>query len=105
MSNKKERTILDHVGMMMAAAAAIALVLFYIKGLWTDSYTFPEYRRSIVFIASAYLFTVSYLSKRKGPSILFALIALLYNPLSISFFVKGWFFIDILATGIFIFVR
>ena len=105
MTAKREYTILDHVGMLMAASAAVALILFYIKGMWTDSYTFPEYRRSIVFIAALYMFTVSYLHKRRPQTIAFAAIALLYNPLSISFFVKGWQVIDILTAVIFVFVR
>ncbi len=105
MQPKKERNILDHVALLLAIPAAVALLLFYIKGAWTASYAFPEYRRSIIFVAALYITIVSYLNKRSVPFWTFLAVAVLYNPLSVSFFSKGWVFLDIFAMIAFIFLR
>lgn len=110
-TEKQHRTILDHVGVFMAVCAAIALVLYYIKGLPLASGVFIEYhRRDMVFIAAFYLFIVSMLAKRKGQSYAFFAVAVLYNPL-ISFVDQGWFanriwlVLDCIAMLTFMFVR
>jgi hypothetical protein len=105
MPARRERNILDHVGLFMSICAATALMLFYVQGSWTNSYTFPEYRRSVIFIAAMYMLTVSYINKRRLPLLAFLGVAILYNPLFVGFFSRGWLFLDILSILVFILVR
>ena len=106
MSEKKSKTILDHLAYILGVVAAIIILLSFIKEETEWSYKFYVYRRSIVFISAVYIASIAYINKKEWYLWSFLAIAVLFNPfVSIKLANETWRIIDLLSAMAFIFLR
>lgn len=83
--------------------ATIAAIVFLLLAIFPWPYGYYVFLRWVVFLASGFLVYLAHNLGKIGWVVLFALIAILFNPLvRVSLDREVWFLIDLLVAGFFV---